>query len=283
MNKKRKKGKYARRPPLGWLRWVLLAALCILLILGTVRQCSMMRARKTYQDLAGTVQQAQPTEAVTPTEPAEIPTVPEETTAEPTLPPVTEPQILSQYRELYGKNSDLFGWIQIEDTKINYPVMYAPYELEKYLHTDFYGNSFYGGTPYMDVRCTAESENYIIYGHNMSDGSMFKALMKYEDKKFWKAHPIASFDTLYEEGEYEVVAAFRDQVYKKTDTCFKFYNVIELEDEASYNEAIRNFKEKSLYDTGVTPEFGTQLVTLVTCAYHTDNGKFVVVLSKKPE
>ena len=57
--------------------------------------------------------------------------------------------------------------------------------------------------------------------------------------------------------------------------------LIELEDEESYDEAIENFKEKSMYDTGVTPEYGTQLVTLITCAYHVDNGKFVVVLAEK--
>ena len=133
----------------------------------------------------------------------------------------------------------------------------------------------------MDVLCTSDSENYLIYGHNMKNGTMFKHLMKYQDEKFWKDHQTVYFDTLYSEGEYEVVAAFYDRVYYKHEDCFKFYDVIELEDEDSYDDAIANFKEKSMYDTGVTPEYGTQLVTLITCAYHVDNGKFVVVLAEK--
>ena len=133
----------------------------------------------------------------------------------------------------------------------------------------------------MDVRCTSDSENYLIYGHNMKNGTMFKHLLNYQSEKFWKDHQTVYFDTLYTEGEYEVVAAFYDRVYYKHEDCFKFYDVIELEDEDSYDDAIANFKEKSMYDTGVTPEYGTQLVTLITCAYHVDNGKFVVVLAEK--
>lgn len=281
MSKKRNKGKFNRKANMTWVLWVVIPALCALLIFGMIKLGSMMLAQRTYRDLADSVEQAKPVATEPPaTEPVVAPT---ETVEVPTAPPVTEPQILPQYQALYEENPDLFGWIKIEDTKINYPVMYAPQDLEKYLHTDFHGKYYYGGTPYMDVRCTPDSENYIIYGHNMSDGSMFKGLMKYEKEKYWKEHPIAQFDTLYEEGEYEVVAAFYDQVYRTADVCFKFYNVIELDDENAYNDAIRHFKAKSLYDTGVTPEYGTQLVTLVTCAYHTDNGKFVVVLAEKTE
>ncbi len=278
MNKKHKHGKYARRAPFAWLLWLLIAALYILIVVGMIRLGNSLRAQKMYQELANTARPVATEPA--PTLPA--PVQPQETIPA-TEPPVTEPQMLARYAELYEKNSDLFGWVKIDDTKIDYPVMHAPDELEKYLHTDFNGKYFYGGTPYMDVRCTADSENYILYGHNMIDGSMFKGIMKYENKKFWETHQTVNFDTLYEEGEYEVVAAFYDQVYSSTDTCFKFYNVIELEDAAAYDDAIANFKKKALYDTGVTPEFGTQLVTLVTCAYHTDNGKFVVVLAQKGE
>ena len=273
---------------------LLLIAVCILLGIGVVRLTASVRANNIYKDLASNVQQSKdpvvkPTTAPLPTEPvdnsSDEPTAPQN--AEPTgpveetIPPETEPQMLPQYAPLYEKNPDLFGWVKIDDTKIDYPVMYAPDDLEKYLYHDFEGNSYSGGTPYMDVRCTSDSENYLIYGHNMKNGTMFKHLMKYQDEKFWKDHQTVYFGTLYSEGEYEVVAAFYDRVYYKHEDCFKFYDVIELEDEDSYDDAIANFKEKSMYDTGVTPEYGTQLVTLITCAYHVDNGKFVVVLAEK--
>ena len=277
---------------------LLSALLCVLLAIGAVRLVSSIRANRIYKDLSSTVQQIKNPEAngtpVTtmppenkepvgdlsdePTELADA--VPTEPVAE-TVPQETEPQMLAHYAQLYEKNSDLFGWVKIDDTKIDYPVMYAPDNLEKYLHKDFEGNSFYGGTPYMDVRCTADSENYLIYGHNMKNGTMFKHLQKYQDESFWEKHQTVYFDTLYKEGEYEVVAAFYDRVYNSYEDVFKFYNVIELEDEASYNDAVAKLKEKSIYETGVTPQYGAQLVTLITCAYHTDNGKFVVVLAEK--
>ena len=153
--------------------------------------------------------------------------------------------------------------------------------MEKYLYHDFEGNSYSGGTPYMDVRCTGDSENYLIYGHNMKNGTMFAHIVKYQNEKFWKEHPTARFDTLYKEGEYELVAAFYDRVYYTYENCFKFYNVIELEDAQSYDEAIATLKEKSLYDTGVVPAYGTQLITLITCTYHVENGRFVLVFAEK--
>lgn len=89
------------------------------------------------------------------------------------------------------------------------------------------------------------------------------------------------FDTLYAEGTYEILAAFYDRVYYSDEDCFKFYNVIDLDTEEDYRDAISHFKAKSIYDTSVNPEFGTQLVTLVTCAYHTENGRFVLVAAEK--
>ena len=115
----------------------------------------------------------------------------------------------------------------------------------------------------------------------MLDGSMFRSLMKYQEKTYWQAHPTIQFDTLYEEGEYEVLAAFYDRVYYTSENCFKFYQFIDALDETDFNEAIANFKSKALYDTGVTAQCGDEFITLVTCAYQTENGRFVVVARTK--
>jgi len=206
----------------------------------------------------------------------------EKTAATETAPETTGPRrILPQYEALYAQNSDLFGWLTIEGTKIDYPVMHAPTEREKYLHANFEGEYSYPGTPFLDETCTADSDNLLIYAHNMPNGTMFRNLMNYQEKNFWQAHPTIRFNTLYEEQEFEVLAAFYDRVYYKTENVFKFYQFIDAVDEADYDDAISQFKEKALYDTGVEASYGDQLITLVTCAYHTDNGRFVVVAKKK--
>ena len=115
----------------------------------------------------------------------------------------------------------------------------------------------------------------------MPNGTMFRSLMKYEQSTYWKDHPVIVFDTLYQQQEFEVLAAFYDRVYYKTEDVFKFYQFIDPETEEEFNNGIAQFKEKALYDTGITAEFGDQLITLVTCAYHTDNGRFVVVARRK--
>lgn len=191
-----------------------------------------------------------------------------------------EKQILPQFAELYKENNELYGWIKIEDTKINYPVMHSPEDPEKYLHSNFEQEYSYAGLPFLDARCSAESDNLLIYAHNLLNGTMFRSLPKYENKDYWKAHPIIEFNTLYEKQSYEVMAAFYDRVYYKAEDVFKFYQFVDAADEQEYNEAIQNFKDKQIYETGVTATYGDQLLTLVTCAYHTDNGRFVVVARK---
>ena len=133
------------------------------------------------------------------------------------------------------------------------------------------------GTPFMDAKCEIDSDNYIIYGHNMKNGTMFREILQYANKSYWQEHPMIRFDTLYEQGEYEVLSAFYDRVYYADENCFKFYRFIKAADKADYDNAIQNYKEKSLYDTGVTAEYGDKLITLVTCSYHEEHGRFVVV------
>lgn len=122
----------------------------------------------------------------------------------------------------------------------------------------------------------------IIFPAKM-DPQSFRELFQYEDPDYWRAHPTIRLATEYEDREFEILAVFRDRVYYKSETVFKFYNFIDAEDETAYNEAVANYKAKSMYDTGVNPEYGDQLITLVTCAYHTDNGRFVVVACEKSE
>lgn len=201
----------------------------------------------------------------------------EETAA--TVPEETELVMLENMAERYAKNPDIVGWICIDDTKLNYPVMHTPEDPEKYLYLSFDETYDINGVPFIDAKCSLdpESDNLLIYGHNMNNGTQFRTLMSYTDESFWEDHPVIHYSTLYETRTYEILACFRDRVYYKYEDVFKFYQFIDAEDETQFNEAITYFKEKSLYDTGVTAEYGDKLITLVTCAYHTENGRFVVV------
>lgn len=262
-------------------RILLVVALVSALIFG-VTVFSALRNRIALKRMAA--ETARETTPISTSAPAET-TVPTQATVPPTTAattPPTEPrEILPRFLELYQKNPDLAGWLTIPGTRIDYPVMYSPDEPERYLHANFDAAYSFAGLPFLDAACDIESGNRIIYAHNMLDGSMFRTLLKYQQKDFWQRNPVISFNTLYEEQEYEVVAAFYDKVYKKTDTNFKFYQFYDTSDQSRFDEAMAYYREHALYDTGVTAQCGDLFLTLVTCAYQTENGRFVVVARKK--
>lgn len=192
-------------------------------------------------------------------------------------------EILPQYKELAAMNSEFWGWLSIPGTIIDYPVMYSPSDPEKYLHADFGGGYSYPGTPFLDAKCDYDSDNLLIYGHNMNNGSQFHIILKYDSVTYWENHPSIQLNSLYEEREYEVLAAFYDRVYYNYEDVFKFYQFIDAANEEEFDNAVATIKDKAIYDTGVTAEYGDQLVMLVTCSSHTDNGRFVLVGRYHPE
>lgn len=183
---------------------------------------------------------------------------------------------------LYEKNHDTVGWIEIKDTKINYPVMQTPSDPEYYLRRNFEKKDSLAGTPFLDADSERnKSKNYLIYGHNMKNGTMFNQLLKYEDEEFWKEHKTFIYDEVKKgkqsEGTYEVVATFKSQIYSVNSKEFKYYAYPSITDKATYDEYVAGIRNLSEYDTGVVPKYGEQLVTLSTCAYHVDDGRYVVV------
>lgn len=200
---------------------------------------------------------------------------------EPETPP--EPEILPRYEELYAQNPELFGWIEIPGTLINYPVMHTPDDPEKYLHADFDGEYSFSGIPFMDADCFPDCGNYLLYGHDMKNKTMFTAILGYRRKSFWTEHPTIYFDTLTQPGEYQVVAAFYDKVHQQDENVFKYYKCTDLTDEEDFNYYVSNVMSMALYDTGIDVAWGDSLLTLSTCSYQTDNGRFVVVAKRVTE
>lgn len=156
--------------------------------------------------------------------------------------------------------------------------MHTPEEEEYYLRRAFDRSSSISGTPFLDGDCFIGCGNYIVYGHNMNDGSMFASLLDYAGDSFWEEHPTIRFDTLTESGTYQVLATFYvDVSLSESGIAFPFYEFTDLRDEALFQEYLAQVKDRALYSTGVTAEFGEQLLTLSTCSYNTSDERFVVV------
>ncbi len=187
--------------------------------------------------------------------------------------------ILPQYEALYEQNRDMIGWIQIDKTQVNYPVMQTQDDPEFYLRTNFKKESAYSGVPFMDARNDPndKSQNLIVYGHNMKSGAMFGTIPNYESPSYRKSHPIIKFDLLTEEREYEVFGAFYSREYKEGEEGFRYYDYIDLKTLNAFTQYVDLVKKASFYDMGITPHWGDELLTLSTCSYHTSNGTFVVV------
>lgn len=211
-----------------------------------------------------------------------------EVTAEPTAEETTRAMVmLPDMAQLYAQNKDIAGWIQIEGTEINYPVMYTPEDGQYYLYRNFdkEDDPTQEGCIFIDEHCSIDprSTNLLIHGHNMKNGTMFHTLISYKDESFYKQHPIIRYKTLYEEQEYEIAYVFLSQVYNVDDNVWKFYKFYNATDAQQYDDFVNHCKELELYDTGVTARYDDDLITLTTCEYSTENGRMVVVARRVTE
>ena len=193
-----------------------------------------------------------------------------------------EEKAAREYNALKEKNPDFWGWIKIDGTALSYPVMHTPENPEYYLRRDFEGAYSLRGVPFLDGRCYDGCGNYIVYGHYMKDGTMFGSLQAYAKPAYCEERPTITLNTANGCEAYTVMAAFYSQVYKQEDTgVFRYYQYADLSNEADFAAYVEQVKKAALYDTGVNAQYGEQLLTLSTCSYHTDDGRFVVVAKKQ--
>lgn len=238
------------------------------------------------RDTSQTLPPADPTPPSDPEEPTgdstELP--PEDPTVNPDTTPTTQPrpvipesEILFRYRSLYTINNDMVGFIEIPGTAIKYPVVQSLYSSNYYLRRNFYKRSATCGSIYVREECDVDkpSDNVTIYGHKMTNGTMFADLHKYKDWEFYKDHSIIYFDTLKEYHTYEIFAVFQDAANQVTS--FNYHLFADAKDAAEFDEYVSTCKAMSYYDTGITPTYGDKLITLSTCDKSMDNGRLVVV------
>lgn len=190
-------------------------------------------------------------------------------------------ELLDEYKTLYNKNKNLIGWLKIDDTNIDYPVMQTK-DNEYYLDHNINQEHDKNGTLFMDKDCDIlkPSTNFIIYGHHMKSGQMFGNLNKYKSESYYKKHPVIHFDTIYEKGDYEVMYVFNSKIYYEDEITFKYYQFIDAFSEQEFDSNMQEMAKLSLYDTGVAAAYGDQLLTLSTCDYGENDARFVVVAKR---
>jgi sortase B len=181
--------------------------------------------------------------------------------------------VLPEYQTLFSENPDLEGWLTIDGTSVDYPVMWTPEDPEYYSRRGFDKKESKNGLLFMDEASDMSETggNIIIYGHNMKNGSMFADILKYKDEKYYKEHTMIQLDTLYEARLYEVASVVSDS--DLNELPYGFTSASDLEAE----EVIGRMKLNSLYDTGVDLSYGDDVLTLSTCDYSVEDGRLVVI------
>ena len=188
----------------------------------------------------------------------------------------TEPGMLPGYKDIYEQNNDTVGWIKMEGTKINYPVLQTPDDPNYYLYRDFDKKESKRGSIYAwgEADINKPSDNITLFGHHMADGSMFAALNNYTSKDAWDKNNLIFFDTLNEYHTYKIFAVFKTSA--NVGEGFSYHKFVDAANEEEFNEFVSTCKKLAFYDTGITPVYGDKLICLSTCEYTLDNGRLVV-------
>lgn len=178
-----------------------------------------------------------------------------------------------KFANLYSINEDIAGWVKIEDTQVNYPVVYIENDNQYYERRDFYRKSNRHGVPWLESKATLEpqSDNYIIYGHNMADGQMFGELMKYkpsvEGLSFLQAHPIISMDDVYRDNTYKIISVFITNSKPQYGDVFYYNYFTDLSNHDDFTTFVNEVLSRSYYISNVDVQPGDKFITLSTCSY----------------
>ena len=190
-----------------------------------------------------------------------------------------ETERMLQVKQLQEQNADIIGWLEIENTNMNYPVLQGT-DNRYYMTHNYKKEKSKNGSIFLDANYNwnIPSNNLLIYGHNLGNGMMFQELLKYEKESFYQEHPVIRFTTAEEDTEYEIISAFKSRVYYKSEkNVFRYYFFLNSESEEEYNQFVKNAKNSSLYPIDATANYGDQLITLSTCSYYVQDGRFAVV------
>ena len=252
------------------VKYIIISILSLIIVAGLVYICIDLyighKEKQEYDSLANYMQDNENTEE------QEEEEKPQEKTEK-----------MLKLEELHNENEDIVAWIEIPNTNVNYPILQGK-DNSYYLNHNYKKQYSASGSIFLDKDVDMElpSSNFLMYGHRNKRGTMFEDLYKYKEESFYNEHKTINFTTLKEDVEYEILAVFKSRVYYVDEkNVFRYYFFTNAENEEEYADYVSNAKKVSLYDTGVNAEYGEQLITLSTCEYSQEDGRFVVVAKKK--
>lgn len=183
----------------------------------------------------------------------------------------------ADYAYLYAANQDFVGWLKIENTSLDIQVVQSN-DNDYYLKRDFYKNSNRYGCPFMDYKNNTEEldDNTLIYGHHMSDGSLFANLDGFKTLEGYKKSPIIKFSTLYQDYQFKVFAVFISTSSPSTDNGFN-YMITDFASDEKFNSFINEVRLRSIINTNVTVNANDKIITLATCSHEFDDARLVVM------
>lgn len=195
---------------------------------------------------------------------------------------LNEPSKLAEenYLRLKDINKDLVGWININNTSIDYPILQTE-DNEFYLNHDINKDKSKIGSIYVDyeVNLKDSPKNIIIYGHNMNNDSMFSNLDKFKSKEFYKDNSIISINLFGQEMEYKIFGVCIIDI-KSNDDTFKYNQFVKPKNNEEVQDYIEEVKMRSLYDTGEDASLEDEFITLSTCSSELDDFRLIVVGKK---
>ncbi len=192
--------------------------------------------------------------------------------------------ILKQYEELYKQNKDMIGWLKIDGTNVNYPVLQTDTDDPAYyLHHDFNKKENDSGSLFLDARndFVNRDTNLIIYGHNMKDNSMFGSLKDYMQEDYWKQHQELEFDTIYKKVHYKIVGVCLSKVSYQDDYAFRYYNFLNAGNKEDFKAYLANIQQLMVFDQKIDISYGDELLTLSTCNNYTEGGRLFLIAKKE--
>lgn len=195
-----------------------------------------------------------------------------------------ESPLKKRFQELAFINDDIKGWIKIDHTVIDYPVLQSD-NPTFYLEHNYKKERSRYGSIFIDSKCKdgTESKNIILHGHHMKDGQMFANILKFSDVEFCKICPTITFESPgHDENAWKIFSIFKTNTIPSQGKIFN-YLVISFGDSKSFLNHIYNLKIRSLVDTGVDINADDQIITLSTCSYEFDDFRTVLVARRVRE
>lgn len=207
------------------------------------------------------------------------PTAAVSATPTPTPTPAPTPLPQMDFSALLAQNPDVVGWISIEDTPVDFPVLQGD-DNEFYLRHGLDGEYDILGVPYVDYECDVEhGRHLILYGHNMGVGKTerFSSLQNYKDPDYYTQHPVIQLDTLYGSALYKVVAVYALTARTTDADYFPFNTYVDFADDAAEQAYLDEVARRAFYTTGNYARPDERLLTLCFCTYEMEDARMLVM------